>query len=55
MPVPMSREKESAGCPAGRLASWRLSSNDVHVHVHVSYGPYVAYLGMLIIGAATSA
>lgn len=33
----MSREKESAGWSAGRLASWRLSSNDVHVHV--SYGP----------------
>lgn len=45
MPVPMSREKESAGWSAGRsgIASWRLSSNDVHVHV--SYGPYVAYLG----------
>lgn len=37
----MSREKESAGWSAGRLASWRLSSNDVHVHVHVSYGPYL--------------
>lgn len=38
----MSREKESAGWSAGRLASWRLSSNDVHVHV--SYGPYGPYL-----------
>lgn len=43
MPVPMSREKESsAGWSAGRLASWRLSSNDVHVHVHIHpYGPYL--------------
>lgn len=45
MPVPMSRGKESsAGWSAGRsdIASWRLSSNDVHVHV--SYGPYGPYL-----------
>lgn len=53
MPVPMSRGKESAGWSAGRLASWRLSSNDVHVHIH-PYGPYLLP-PMLITGAATSA
>lgn len=36
MPISMSREKESsAGWSAGRLASWRLSSNAAMMYMYI--------------------